>query len=82
MIDHVRAAWSDHPQTTIDGVRIETPAGWALIRSSVTEPALTFRFESVDWYGLDHLVRRFCDSLPKVGEELWGRYESAVRDHV
>jgi len=78
LIGQVRTAWSDFRQTTIDGVRIETPAGWALVRSSVTEPALTFRFESVDWSGLEYLVRRFCDTLPEVGEQLWTRYQAAV----
>jgi phosphomannomutase len=78
MIEHVRAAWSDHPQTTIDGVRVDTPAGWVLMRPSVTEAALTFRFESVDWHGLNHLVRRFCDTLPEAGDALWDRYQTAV----
>ncbi len=78
IIEQVRAAWSDYPQSTIDGVRVAFDDGWALIRASVTEPALTFRFESIDQPSLDSLVRRFCDKLPEVGEELWGKYE-AVR---
>ena len=31
---------------TIDGVRVVFPTGWALVRASNTEPALTYRFES------------------------------------
>ena len=53
------------PQRTLDGVRIDMPGGWALVRSSVTEPALTFRFEGLDWHALDDLVERFCDTLPE-----------------
>ena len=28
----VRAAWSEFPQSTIDGLRIDLPGGWALVR--------------------------------------------------
>lgn len=31
---------------TIDGARVVFPTGWALVRASNTEPALTYRFES------------------------------------
>jgi len=74
IIEAVREAWSQYPQNTIDGVRVDFPDGWALIRSSVTESALTFRFESHDWPGLDKLVRRFCKAMPERGDELWERY--------
>ena len=78
VIEQVRAAWSQFPQRTLDGVRIEMPGGWALVRSSVTEPALTFRFEGLDWHALDDLVERFCDTLPEFGDELWTRYRAAI----
>ena len=79
VIEHMRAAWSGFPQAVLDGVRIDTPGGWALVRSSVTEPALTFRFESIDWAALDELVRRFCHTLPTFfGDELWARYGVAM----
>ena len=32
--------------TTLDGVRIAWPDGWALVRPSVTEPLVTLRFEA------------------------------------
>ena len=45
----------------------------------MTEPALTFRFEGLDWHALEDLVERFCDALPdELGEELWGRYRAAM----
>ena len=77
-MEEVRQAWSQHPQTTTDGVRIDLPGGWALVRHSVTEPALTFRFESADWPRLDHLVGRFCQLLPDLGPRLWSRYRVAM----
>jgi phosphomannomutase len=70
VIEQIRTAWKDFPQRTVDGVRIDTPGGWALVRSSVTEPALTFRFEGLDWHALDDLVERFCAAMPEYGDEL------------
>jgi phosphomannomutase len=78
VLDEVCAAWADFPQSSVDGVRIDMPGGWALVRSSVTEAALTFRFEGLDWHALEDLVERFCDALPEVGDELWMRYRAAM----
>jgi phosphomannomutase len=78
MIEEIRAAWSHYPQQTIDGVRIDTPSGWILVSSSVTEPSLNFRFEGVDWNALDHLVEQFCATLPEWGDALWQEYRAAM----
>jgi phosphomannomutase/phosphoglucomutase len=78
VVRSVRGAWSKYPQTDVDGVRIRFPDGWALVRNSVTEPALTFRFESRTSSGLAKLVSKFCDSLPEVGDALWASYEDAM----
>ncbi len=78
IIQQIRTAWEGFPQRTIDGVRIDTPGGWALVRSSVTEPALTFRFEGLDWPALDDLVERFCKTMPDYGDELWGCFKAAM----
>jgi phosphomannomutase / phosphoglucomutase len=74
----VRKAWSKYPQTFLDGVRIEFPDGWALVRSSVTEPGLTFRFEAADWAGLRRRVRGFCAPLGELGDALWMQYTAAM----
>jgi phosphomannomutase len=75
----VRTAWQSFEQSEIDGVRIATPAGWILIRPSVTEEALTFRFESIDWDALDDLVERFAKTLPDdLRKELDRSYASAM----
>ena len=78
ILREVREAWSQYPQCSIEGVRVEVPGGWALVRSAVAEPALVFRFESIDWPGLDDLVRRFCRSLPAVSEVLWQSYQTMM----
>jgi phosphomannomutase/phosphoglucomutase len=78
IIEQIRQAWAEFPQQTIDGVRIDLPGGWALVRSSVTEPLLTFRFEGLDWPALDDLVDRFCDTVPEFGDEVWARCRAAI----
>jgi phosphomannomutase len=81
-VEQIRQAWAEHPQTTIDGIRIDLPGGWALVRHSVTEPALTFRFESADWHGVEDLVERFCAILPELGPQLWSSYKAAMGQQV
>lgn len=47
----------------IDGVRLETPSGWALIRASNTGPALSLRFEADSDKALNALRQGFKDVL-------------------
>jgi len=70
VIDAVRQAFADRPQGTVDGIRIDFPGGWALVRSSVTEPALTFRFEGEDTKTMNVIIREVATVL--------GRHEVAL----
>jgi phosphomannomutase/phosphoglucomutase len=45
--------------TRLDGVRSEYEDGWALARASITEPAVTFRFEGRDRSTLAEIAARF-----------------------
>jgi len=38
---------SRYPFHDIDGIRVDMPGGWALVRASNTEPALVMRFEAL-----------------------------------
>jgi phosphomannomutase len=78
VMDHVQASWLEYPHRTLDGLRVDFPDGWVLVRSSVTEGAMTFRFESGDWGSLYKLVWRFCDAMPLRGDALWASYEAAM----
>jgi phosphomannomutase len=47
LIDRLKERFSEEYKViTTDGVRIVFPTGWALVRASNTEPAITYRFES------------------------------------
>ncbi len=49
LVERVKTNLSEtHEVIDIDGVRIEFPYGWGLIRASNTQPALVLRFEAQD----------------------------------
>ena len=54
----------------IDGIRVEYPDGWGLIRVSNTAPALTLRFEADDPEALDRIKTRFRNQLYKLDDSL------------
>ena len=47
----------------VDGVRVQTPYGWGLMRASNTEPHFCFRFESDTLKGLKKIQNNFIDIL-------------------
>jgi phosphomannomutase len=50
----------------LDGVKALYPTGWALLRGSVTESALTLRFESTTPDATLAIARRFTNALPEL----------------
>jgi phosphomannomutase/phosphoglucomutase len=46
LVEKVKGAFKEHPVIDIDGVRVNFPDGWGLIRASNTQPALVLRFEA------------------------------------
>ena len=49
---------------------LDLPDGWVCGRS-VTQPAVTCRFEAADHEKLAELVDQFCEKLPGLGDRLW-----------
>ena len=48
---------------TLDGIRVEYPDGWGLIRASNTTANLTLRFEADDEQELERIQKLFHDQL-------------------
>jgi phosphomannomutase/phosphoglucomutase len=72
ILQELRDAFADYPVDTLDGVRIQFPDGWALVRVSVTEPMITLRFESHtpdQLVEIQRLVRQRSLSLDELLEE-------------
>ncbi|MHB0955962.1 MAG: phosphohexomutase domain-containing protein [Pirellulaceae bacterium] len=57
----------------MDGVRAEYEDGWGLARASITEPAITFRFEGRDPTCLRQVVARFLSSVPVLRHQVLER---------
>lgn len=55
---------------TIDGIRVDYPEGWGLIRASNTAPVLTLRFEADDAKALAEIQSRFRQALKQVDSRL------------
>ncbi len=79
IINQVRSALRQYPQSDVDGVRVQFPGGWALVRGSVTEAKLTFRFEGDSPGRLDEIVREFCASIGDLGGQVLEQFEAAGR---
>jgi len=62
----MKEAFKDYPVIDIDGVRINFPEGWGLIRASNTQPALVLRFEAKDEASLKNIQTTVEAELNKV----------------
>jgi phosphomannomutase/phosphoglucomutase len=54
----------------MDGVRAQYEDGWALARPSITEPAITFRFEGRSPDDLPRIASRFLAAVPELLEQV------------
>ena len=62
--------FGDGTITSIDGIRVDYPDGWGLIRSSNTSPVLTLRFEADGQAALDRIEGVFRDQLKLIDPKL------------
>jgi len=60
----------DGEVTTIDGIRVDYPDGWGLVRASNTTPCLVLRFEGDDESALERIETRFREALLRLEPEL------------
>jgi phosphomannomutase/phosphoglucomutase len=56
--------------TTIDGIRVDWPDGWGLVRASNTSPALVFRFDADTAKALERVMQAFRQRLLAVDPKL------------
>ncbi|MFA5677066.1 MAG: phosphomannomutase/phosphoglucomutase [Pseudomonas sp.] len=65
------ADWGEQARiTTIDGIRVDYPDGWGLVRASNTTPVLVLRFEGEDAAGLERIRQLFRRQLAAVAPDL------------
>ena len=64
VVKRLKDDFSGYPQEYKDGVRIEFGDGWALCRQSVTEPAITLRFEADTPDRLEEIKTQVMEKIP------------------
>ena len=64
ILEQVAALLAKYSPNLIDGVRIEFPDGWGMIRASVTEPLFTLRFEAKSLKRLKEIICILLGALP------------------
>ena len=64
------AQWGEANLTTLDGVRVDYPKGWGLIRASNTTPVLVLRFEADTEEELARIRQVFHEQLQRVAPDL------------
>ncbi len=64
------AQWGEANLTSIDGVRVDYPRGWGLVRASNTTPVLVLRFEAEDQGELERIQSVFRAQLQRVAPDL------------
>ena len=67
ILKHVELLGSSYSVSYLDGVRIDYPYGWIVIRKSVTEPCVTIRVEANSLEELDDISNHlFSQKYPEV----------------
>ncbi len=67
---HRDAHWGEANITTLDGVRVDYPKGWGLVRASNTTPVLVLRFEAETDEELKRIQEVFRAQLYTVAPDL------------
>jgi phosphomannomutase/phosphoglucomutase len=62
--------FSDATLSNIDGLRVNFPDGWGLIRASNTGPAITLRFEADTQEALQRIKNDFLQLLTRIDPRL------------
>lgn len=62
--------WGEANLTTLDGVRVDYPKGWGLVRASNTTPVLVLRFEAETEQELERIKEVFRAQLYNVAPDL------------
>ena len=63
-------SFNDGKITTIDGLRVDLPEAWGLVRASNTSSALTLRFEADSHEALKNIQTTFRQQLESIDNKL------------
>lgn len=63
-------SWGDANITTLDGVRVDYPKGWGLVRASNTTPVLVLRFEAETEAELERIKVIFREQMTALAPDI------------
>ncbi len=64
----------------IDGLKIYFDHGWALFRPSITESAITIRFDAGSHMDLCHIIEDVLDNFPQLREQIFIKYPRLLNE--
>jgi phosphomannomutase/phosphoglucomutase len=70
ILSGLRALGRKYSLSEMDGVRVEFPFGWLLVRKSVTEQAMTVRIEAEDQQEMDEIKELLKEYAPDLAQSL------------
>lgn len=65
-----KAKFTSSDYITLDGLRVEYPYGWGLIRASNTSPNLILRFEATNSVQLHRIIKEFNENILAINPTL------------
>ena len=77
IVSQIASMFPSESISTLDGVKITFQGGWALARPSVTEPAVTFRFEAESGERLSEIIGEFLKPIPEFIEPVMAAVEES-----
>ncbi len=66
IVETIAAKLAGYPVNRLDGLRVEFSDCWGMVRPSVTEPLITFRFEGKNEERLRYVIDLVLSALPQV----------------
>ncbi|MDC7244285.1 MAG: phosphomannomutase/phosphoglucomutase [Sphaerochaetaceae bacterium] len=71
LLKHINQKGSDYSLSYLDGVRVDYPFGWIIVRKSVTEPCVTVRLEAESLKDAKRITSHlFAEKYKDIGEQI------------
>ena len=80
VLERISSGLSSYQISTLDGVQVTFPEGWGLARVSISEPVMTFRFETRKAEDLPCVMDRFLSPVPHIRHLVHQQYCSVRKE--
>jgi len=80
VVEQIAGAFPEERVSRLDGVKVSFSEGWGLARPSVTEPAITFRFEAESPARLRAIMDSFLEPVPELRTPVYEAWTDSGSD--